>query len=78
MSGFQLRPMRRTCLRRRGGNMNRYHRYTDKPYKKGYEMHPNEAHTKRAPHNDLPHVKWKDWHSPDTPGYGHIFFDKPN
>jgi RHS repeat-associated protein len=56
------------------GNMNRYKRYTNKPYKKGYEVHPNEAHTQNAPHNDLPHLKWKDWHSADAPGIGHIFF----
>ncbi|WP_211264673.1 hypothetical protein [Gynuella sunshinyii] len=35
--------------------------YTDIPYKAGYEIHPNESHTKNAPQNNLPHIKWKDW-----------------
>ena len=60
------------------GNMNRYKRYTYKKYKKGYEMHPNEKNTINAPHNDLTHVKWKDWIDEVNPGKGHIFFDKPN
>ena len=67
----------KNLLREARGNMNRYKRYTDKRYNKGYEMHPNESATRNAPHNDLPHVKWKDWHSTDG-GSGHIFFDKPN
>jgi len=67
----------KTLLTEGRGNMNRYKKYTDKPYQKGYEMHPNESHTDNAPHNDLPHVKWKDWHSNNT-GKGHIFFDIPN
>ena len=60
------------------GNMNRYKQYTSKQYKKGYEMHPNEINTRNAPHNDLPHVKWKDWLDELHSGKGHIFFDKPN
>jgi RHS repeat-associated protein len=60
------------------GNMNRYKRYTDKQYDKGFEMHPDESGTQNAPHNDLPHVKWKDWHSEDQSGAGHIFFNTPN
>ena len=60
------------------GNMNRYKKYTLKQYKKGYEMHPNEINTRNAPHNDLPHVKWKDWLDGKYSGKGHIFFNKPN
>lgn len=60
------------------GNMNRYKRYTEKKYKKGYEMHPNEINTINAPHNDLMHIKWKDWLDKSNPGKGHIFFDIPN
>ena len=67
----------KNLLREARGNMNRYKRYTDKPYNKGYEMHPDESGTRNAPQNDLPHIKWKDWHSSDG-GSGHIFFDKPN
>lgn len=67
----------KNLLKEARGNMNRYTRYTKKPYKKGFEMHPNESHTPNAPHNDLPHVKWKDWLSPDD-GSGHIFFERPN
>ncbi|WP_438447655.1 RHS repeat-associated core domain-containing protein [Gorillibacterium sp. sgz5001074] len=59
------------------GNMNRYKQYSTKKYDKGYERHPNESHTQNAPHNDLPHIKWKDWHSNNT-GKGHIFYTKPN
>jgi len=59
------------------GNMNNYKRYVSQ-YSKGYEMHPNESHTQNAPHNNLPHIKWKDWLSITSPGKGHIFFDKPN
>ncbi len=60
------------------GNMNRYKRYTTKKYNKGHEMHPSEADSPNAPQNDLPHIKWKDWHSPTAPGKGHIFFNVPN
>ena len=59
------------------GNMNRYKQYTSTQYKKGFEMHPNEFNTRNAPHNDLPHVKWKDWLGNNS-GKGHIFFNKPN
>jgi RHS repeat-associated protein len=64
-------------LKEARGNMNRYKRYTDKAYKKGFEMHPSEALSRNAPHNDLPHVKWKDWIGPND-GTGHIFFHTPN
>ncbi len=60
------------------GNMNRYKRYTSKQYKKGYEIHPSEINTRNAPHNDLPHIKWKDWLGGKHSGKGHIFFNKPN
>jgi hypothetical protein len=43
-------------LRESKGNMPKKATYTDDPYKKGYEVHPNEAHIKNAPHNDLPHI----------------------
>ncbi|MDG0873395.1 hypothetical protein L5D93_13290 [Paenibacillus thiaminolyticus] len=57
------------------GNMNRYKQYSTKKYNKGYERHPNESHAQNAPHNDLPYIKWKDWHS-STSGKGHIFYKK--
>ncbi len=44
-------------------------------YKTGYEVHPNESHTANAPHNDMPHIKWKDWSGGKSEGgNGHIFF----
>ncbi|MGE9549001.1 RHS repeat domain-containing protein [Snodgrassella sp. CS2] len=50
--------------------------YTGKPYKKGYEHHPNESHTINAPDNDLPHIKWKDWSlGKKSGGTGHIFYE---
>ena len=60
------------------GNMNRYKRYSNafKDAKKGYSVHPNESNTLHAPHNNLPHIKWKDWLSGDSSGTGHIFFNK--
>nr|WP_202637286.1 hypothetical protein [Cronobacter dublinensis] len=46
-------------------------------YKKGYEIHPHESHTKNAPENDMPHIKWKDWESgKSNGGRGHVFFDQ--
>ncbi|EGL6010968.1 hypothetical protein IRA26_002022, partial [Salmonella enterica] len=45
------------------------------PYKKGYEVHPDESHTQNAPENNIPHVKWKDWESgKSSGGRGHVFF----
>lgn len=41
-------------------------------------MHINETITGNAPHNNLPHVKWKDWLDEEHSGKGHIFFDIPN
>ncbi len=35
--------------------------YTAEKYIYGYEIHPNESHTRHVPHHDLPHIKWKDW-----------------
>ncbi|NPC94281.1 ribonuclease YeeF family protein [Bacillus sp. WMMC1349] len=67
----------RILLQEGRGNMNRYKQYSTKRYNKGYERHPNESHTKNAPHNNLPHIKWKDWHSENS-GKGHIFYNKPN
>jgi hypothetical protein len=43
-------------------------RYTDTPYKSGYEYHPNESHTINAPQNNLEHIKWKDWSSGKSSG----------
>ena len=68
----------KALLKEARGNMDRRKRYTTQKYKKGSEMHPSESHTVNAPHNDLPHIKWKDWHAKDNPGAGHIFFDRPN
>lgn len=49
--------------------------YTSEPYQKGFEVHPNESGTVNAPHNDLPHLKWKDWSGGKSAGAnGHIFF----
>ena len=46
-------------------------------YKKGYEIHQHESHTKNAPENDMPHIKWKDWESgKSNGGRGHVFFDQ--
>ena len=46
-------------------------------YKKGYEVPPNESHTKNAPENDMPHIKCKDWESgKSNGGRGHVFFDQ--
>ena len=45
------------------------------PYKKGYEIHPNESHLTNSPGNDLQHVKWKDWTAGRSQGgKGHVFF----
>lgn len=41
-------------------------------------MHPNEANTKNAPHNNLSHLKWRDWLDKEHPGTGHIFFEISN
>ena len=60
------------------GNMDRYKQYSAKQYKKGFEMYPNEINTINAPHNDLPHVKWKDWSNDINSGKGQIFYDTPN
>jgi RHS repeat-associated protein len=50
--------------------------YCPCPYKKGYELHPNESHTQNAPQNDLPHIKWKDWEcGKKSGGAGHIFYE---
>ena len=65
-------------LREARGNMDIRKRYTNAKYGKGYEFHPNEMYTDNAPHNDLPHIKWKDWTAGDNSGSGHIFFEKPN
>ena len=67
----------KALLQEARGNMNRYKRYTDAKYNKGFEMHPDESHTVNAPDNNLPHVKWKDWNS-ENGGAGHIFFNRPN
>ncbi|RZJ61347.1 MAG: type IV secretion protein Rhs, partial [Flavobacterium sp.] len=57
------------------GDMVNYATYTDQPYKKGFEHHPNESHT-NAPENNLPHLKWKDWIAGrKSGGAGHIFHD---
>ena len=63
-------------LKEARGNMDVRKRYTSAKYKKGYEMHPSEATTKNAPHNDLQHIKWKDWIDENGAGAGHIFFEK--
>ncbi|KQF21571.1 hypothetical protein APC04_00585 [Acinetobacter baumannii] len=61
------------------GNMNKMPRYTNIGYMKGYEVHPSEAVTNNAPHNNLDHLKWKDFSksakSMNNCGKGHIFFD---
>jgi RHS repeat-associated protein len=58
------------------GKMEMKPTYTEDSYKKGYEHHPNESHTKNAPENNLPHVKWKDWEGGKSKGgAGHIFYE---
>ncbi|WP_172332905.1 RHS repeat domain-containing protein, partial [Snodgrassella alvi] len=50
--------------------------YSEIPYKKGYEHHPNESHTINAPENNIPHIKWKDWSlGKKSGGAGHIFYE---
>ena len=55
-------------------NMPKFDTFTETPYKKGYELHPNESHTKNAPHQDLEHVKWKNWENGKSGADGHIFW----
>ncbi len=67
----------KAMLKEARGEMNRYKQYTS-DFNKGYEFHPSEAGSINAPHNDLPHIMWKDWTSGATSGKGHTFFNKPN
>jgi tRNA splicing ligase len=53
--------------------MNRYKNYTDKLYKKGYEVHNNKNQREIKVGNNKQHIKWKDGKSS-----GHIFYKKPN
>jgi RHS repeat-associated protein len=66
----------RALLRESRGEMPQFPTYTEDKYQRGFEVHPNESHTRNAPHNDLPHIMWKDWSvSPKALGArGHIFF----
>lgn len=50
--------------------------YESDVYRKGYEHHPSEVATVNAPHNDLRHIKWKDYES-EKSGGGHIFYGNP-
>ena len=63
------------------GNMNKMPRYTSN-YLKGFEIHPSEATTRGAPHNNLEHIKWRDFSnqakSKGACGKGHIFFNGRN
>jgi RHS repeat-associated protein len=63
-------------LKESRGNMDRRKRWTTDPYTKGYEVHPDESFTANAPGNNLPHMKWKDWHAKEG-GSGHVFFSDP-
>jgi hypothetical protein len=64
-------------LKEAKGEIPQQETYTKQPYKTGYEVHPNESGSANAPHNDLPHIKWKDWSGGKrTGGNGHIFFDE--
>jgi RHS repeat-associated protein len=67
----------KAMLQQARGNMDRRKRWTETPYRKGYEVHPNESHTANAPGNNLSHIKWRDNHSA-TKGSGHIFFNDPD
>ena len=59
----------------RKGTIDDPYNNTGEGYKKGYELHPNESHTRNASENNLPHVKWKDWESGrSSGGKGHVFF----
>lgn len=69
----------RAMLKEARGSMPEFPAYNHPPdAKKGFEVHPSEAGSINAPHNDLPHVKWWDWEggkkAPGS-GRGHIFFD---
>ena len=58
------------------GKVDNYPTYSEIPYKKGYEHHPNESHTINAPENNIPHIKWKDWSlGKKIGGAGHIFYE---
>ncbi|MFP2470843.1 RHS repeat-associated core domain-containing protein, partial [Pseudescherichia vulneris] len=58
------------------GKVDNHPTYSEVPYKKGYEHHPNESHTINAPENNIPHIKWKDWSSgKKSGGAGHIFYE---
>jgi hypothetical protein len=62
-------------LKEARGDIQQKPTYVDGKYKKGFEVHPNEAGTRLAPHNDLPHIKWKDWEAGKSSGAnGHVFF----
>ncbi len=59
----------------KGNSFKQMDTYTDTPYKSGYELHPNEAHLESTPHQDLEHIKFKDWEKGKSNGNeGHIFF----
>lgn len=59
----------------RKGSIDTPYNYMGQVYKKGYELHPNESHTRNASENNLPHVKWKDWESGSSDGgKGNVFF----
>ncbi|WP_211233970.1 RHS repeat-associated core domain-containing protein [Chitinilyticum litopenaei] len=58
------------------GSIEKMDTYTETPYKRGYENHPNEQNTANAPENNLPHIKWKDWSTgKSSGGTGHIFHE---
>lgn len=55
------------------GNMDRHKQYTEKKYKKGYEVHNEQNARELGVDNDLQHLKWKDGKSG-----GHVYYDVPN
>ena len=68
----------RRLLTESRGEIPEFPTYTIDKYQKGFEVHPNESNSINAPHNDLEHIKWKDWSGGKSQGSnGHIFFGNP-
>ena len=64
-------------IERKGSSTDPYNQNTSGQYKKGYEVHPEESSIPKtkAPDNNLPHVKWKDYEAGKSGGgQGHVFF----
>lgn len=65
----------RDLLKEARGDIPEKPTYTPDKYQRGFEVHPEESGSAHAPHQDLPHIKWKDWSGGKSAGAdGHIFF----